>query len=53
VPGNKSYAPKAQNKGLGATKEKNQNWNFKTNKFLIYYIFVYIESFDSFHLDLL
>jgi len=48
VPGNKNYAQISSKQGMGATK-KIQNLNF----FLIDYIFVYIESFDPFHLDLL
>jgi len=41
----------AQNKGQGA-KKLNLNFEF-LNFVLIDYIFVYIEGFDSFHLDLL
>jgi len=46
--GNKSYASKAQNKGMGATKKIDS-----TSHPLTDYIFFYIESFDSFHLDLI
>jgi len=43
----------AQNKGDEAAKNKLKKFEFFFNFFPKYYILFYLESFDSFHLDLL
>jgi len=54
VPGNKNYAETSSNRGKGTMKKKFKNLNFLFEIFIpIDYIFVYLGSFDSFHLDLL